>query len=339
MSAEALTVRPGCVDRCGNVDIPYPFGIGKDCFRGDGFEISCGKDSVPLLVGMNIRVLNLSLSPHPVARVVRPVAWQCSNSAGNTTSGPLLKDMITLNPTGVYRISRDLNELVVLGCNTLGLVTSGQLFMACLAFANDLSNLQDGACWGAGCCSIDLPLGLTNIMVAISSVSSTKLDDCPCNYAFIVDKSYYSFQKADLHMNGSQTSMPLSLDWAIRDNSNLSWTCADAATRPGFACKSVHSECVNSNNGPGYTCNCTKGYEGNAYVDNGCTVTGRLEIDQLNSMGLEIRRGSGQRPGAGTRGDAAVTEARGVRRQAGRQGRGRATGVGVSPCSDEAAKD
>ncbi|KAM0884144.1 hypothetical protein ACQ4PT_031186 [Festuca glaucescens] len=277
MSAEALTVRPGCVDRCGNVSIPYPFGIGKDCFRGDGFEISCGKDSVPLLLGtgqnMDMRVLNLSLSPYPVARVMLPVAWQCFNSAGNTSSS--VEAVINLKPDGVHRISRDHNELVVLGCNTLGLLASGppgnQLFTACLAFANDPSNLEDGACWGVGCCSVDLPMGLTNNMVVMGSASETKLDGCPCDYAFIVDKGYYKFHKADLNMNGSQTSMPLSLDWAIRDNGSLPWTCADAATRPGYACKSVHSDCVNSNNGPGYTCNCTKGYEGNAYVDNGCT--------------------------------------------------------------------
>ncbi|XP_071683844.1 wall-associated receptor kinase-like 8 [Lolium perenne] len=121
MSAEALTVRPGCVDRCGNVSIPYPFGIGKDCFRGDGFEISCGKDSVPLLLGtgqnMDMRVLNLSLSPYPVARVMLPVAWQCFNSADT---------VINLKPDGVHRISRDHNELVALGCNTVGVLASAR---------------------------------------------------------------------------------------------------------------------------------------------------------------------------------------------------------------------
>ncbi|KAK1615441.1 hypothetical protein QYE76_020968 [Lolium multiflorum] len=221
---------------------------------------------------MDIRVLNLSLSPHPVARVMLPVVWQCYNSDGNITRGSSDGEMINLNPEGVYRISRDLNKLVVLGCNTLGLLASGlpgsQVYTACLAFANDLSTLEEGACWGVGCCSVDLPMGLTNNLIKMAPVGSGTLDVCPCDYAFIVDKGHYNFSKADLHMNGSQTSMPLSLDWAIRDNGK---TCADAATQPGYACKSVHSECVNTNNGPGYTCNCTRGYEGNAYVDNGCT--------------------------------------------------------------------
>jgi hypothetical protein len=99
---------------------------------------------------------------------------------------------------------------------------------------------------------------------------------CPCDYAFIVDRDYYNFKRADiLHTDGngslSTTSMPMSLDWAIRDKGSLPWTCAAAASAPEYACKSVHSECVDSKNGPGYICNCTAGYEGNAYVVNGCT--------------------------------------------------------------------
>ncbi|KAK1621217.1 hypothetical protein QYE76_026734 [Lolium multiflorum] len=29
---------PGCPDRCGNITVPYPFGIGPDCYRYDGLE-------------------------------------------------------------------------------------------------------------------------------------------------------------------------------------------------------------------------------------------------------------------------------------------------------------
>ncbi|KAM0874260.1 hypothetical protein ACQ4PT_037561 [Festuca glaucescens] len=247
MSAETLTVKPGCVDRCGNVSIPYPFGIGKDCFR-EGFEISCGSDSVPVLVGTG----------HTGAK---PVLVTAPRGPGDATGG-------------VYRISRNLNELVVLGCNTLGLLASGCLTRSTRhAWPSSMTSApcrkaHAGASAAAGC-SVDLPMGLTNNLVKMAPVGSGQLDVCPCDYAFIVDKGHYNFSKADLHMNGSQTSMPLSLDWAIRDNGK---TCADAATQPGYACKSVHSECVNTNNGPGYTCNCTKGYEGNPCdVDNGCT--------------------------------------------------------------------
>ncbi|KAG1359750.1 putative Wall-associated receptor kinase-like 5 [Cocos nucifera] len=31
---------PGCPDKCGNIPVPYPFGIGPNCSR-EGFEITC----------------------------------------------------------------------------------------------------------------------------------------------------------------------------------------------------------------------------------------------------------------------------------------------------------
>ncbi|KAM0884136.1 hypothetical protein ACQ4PT_031178 [Festuca glaucescens] len=301
--AETLTVsvRPGCVDRCGNVSIPYPFGIGndggKDCFR-KGFEIFCVNNTVPAMAGtgLDIQVLNLSLSPHPVARVVLPVAWQCFNSTGDVTGS--FDGQVGVNPEGVYRISSDLNQLVVLGCNTFAQIQSGvsgrfnyQFYTGCVAFANDSSGPIDGACTGLGCCSVGVPPGLTDNEVKFGAGGSwthVRQEFCPCDYAFIVDKGHYNFSRADLHMNGSQTSMPLSLDWAIRDNPS----CAAAASRPDqYACKSAHSECVDSKNGLGYTCNCSKGYEGNAYVDNGCAgVIGGILLLAFLSFIIIIRK-------------------------------------------------
>ena len=48
-----------CRDRCGNVSIPYPFGIGSDCFMHQSFEIVCSESGVAaaaFLVLPSIRV-------------------------------------------------------------------------------------------------------------------------------------------------------------------------------------------------------------------------------------------------------------------------------------------
>ena len=32
--------RPGCPDKCGNMSIPFPFGLMPGCFR-EGFQVTC----------------------------------------------------------------------------------------------------------------------------------------------------------------------------------------------------------------------------------------------------------------------------------------------------------
>ncbi|CAN6355998.1 unnamed protein product [Urochloa humidicola] len=280
-TATALTVMQGCQASCGGVDIPYPFGIGTGCFR-KGFEITCS-GNVPVLATTNsaIRVLNLSVTPLPEARVLLPVAWQCFTRNG-TRNGSSSGD-VSVNPDGVYRLSNTQNELYVLGCNTLVYTNSGErgrysysYYTGCVAYSNDKGSPRDGACDGVGCCHVDIPPGLTDntmVMWGDQTWSHANQEFCPCDYAFIVERGYYTFRASDLAMPTNRT-MPLVLDWAIRDNGSMSMSCTQAAKNPagaGYACASNHSECVNSSNGPGYFCNCTKGYEGNPYVKGGCT--------------------------------------------------------------------
>ncbi|KAL6622432.1 hypothetical protein ACP70R_032311 [Stipagrostis hirtigluma subsp. patula] len=287
------TVKPGCARSCGGVDIPYPFGIGTGCYR-KGFEIACvnngSSGDVPVLATTSqaIRVLNLSVAPRPVARVMLPVAWKCFDSDNNET-GKFYGD-VNVNPEGVYRISDAMNELYVLGCNTMAYTNSGNTgrrkymyYTGCMSYSNDSSGPRDGACAGIGCCRVDIPPGLTdNAMTFFSGSGSSwshadQVEFCPCDYAFIVERGNYTFRAADLTGMPRNQTMPLVLDWAIRDNSSAtsSMSCAQAqaaSNQLDYACVSRHSECVDSAIvGPGYVCNCTKGYEGNPYVVGRCT--------------------------------------------------------------------
>ena len=139
----------------------------------------------------------------------------------------------------------------------------------------------DGACAGSGCCHIDIPPGFRDTSMIMSGWSHKSLEFCPCNYAFIAEKGSYNFSASDLVSSTHRPNnlimtplrvdwtMPLGLDWAIRENGSTSLTCSRASsnnTDHSYACISNRSECVDSANGRGYFCRCTQGYDGNPYV-------------------------------------------------------------------------
>ncbi|GKV26902.1 hypothetical protein SLEP1_g36116 [Rubroshorea leprosula] len=74
-------VKPGCKEHCGNVSIPYPFGIRADCYMHKEFEVSCGETSNPptnLLTSIETEVLYFSLD-HSIVNVKIPItSQQCS---------------------------------------------------------------------------------------------------------------------------------------------------------------------------------------------------------------------------------------------------------------------
>ncbi|KAL6885600.1 hypothetical protein ACP4OV_010379 [Aristida adscensionis] len=279
-----------CQDSCGGMAIEYPFGIGgAGCFRG-GFELACDGGTTPVLAGAARRVPVDRLSIRTAeARVLLPVAWQCFNASDEVeawSSGD-----VQLNGGGgaaaaaAYRISSTHNQVVVVGCNTLG-YTQGQrsegsdysyaYYTGCLAFCNNSGSAADGACAGVGCCRVDIPPGLTDSSMSFRAYSHAgRLGFSPCDYAFLVDRGSYTFRAADLRMDRNRT-MPVWLDWAIRDGGGA--TCGEARTTTGYACKSDNSYCRDTAiNGPGYVCNCSKGYQGNPYIVDGCTDINECE--------------------------------------------------------------
>ncbi|XP_047051616.1 wall-associated receptor kinase 1-like [Lolium rigidum] len=260
--ADSLALQPPetCQPSCGGVVMRFPFGIGAGCFL-PGFEIECTSGETPILAGL---------------------AYNCYN----TTDGNNLDwfyGSVGISPA--YRISNTGNELVVLGCNTFAYTNSGpssknlySFYTGCVAYCDQEGRAQDDACAGIGCCHVDIPPGLSDnsmtfaasqAMATLYGYTHTNLTYSPCDYAFIVKKNTYHFRVSDLMMD-KKTTKPLVLDWAVRNSEDGNKTCAEVKNKPGYACVSDNSECLDSYNGEGYICNCTKGYSGNPYLNHGC---------------------------------------------------------------------
>ncbi|KAL5980093.1 hypothetical protein ACLOJK_036560 [Asimina triloba] len=297
-AAEATSLAlPHCQESCGNISIPYPFGIGVGCYRNQsqGFEIICANRSSthsrPFI--RSTPALEIIEALYEQVHVRAPVAYHCYNKSGFSISNGSFSFSLHETP---FSLSATRNKLFVIGCNTLGAIqgyernkTKYLLGSACAPVCYSLDDVENGTCNLLGCCSTGIPEHLQSLNSTIETAFydtesySYIFSFNPCGYAFIGDRDQYQFSKTDLSFdknfaNKIRDHVPMVLDWVVGNE-----TCEEARRKPNtFACH-ANSDCSDSNDGRGYLCNCLPGFQGNPYLPQGCEDIDECKDPKANS--------------------------------------------------------
>ncbi|CAL2252424.1 unnamed protein product [Prunus armeniaca] len=262
---ETAIALPGCKPKCGNVTIPYPFGIGADCYFGPRFEITCEDRSGPRLMKSRILVSNISLEEGELL-TMQLVNRVCFDSQGDQT-GTEDQSVSGLGVIPPYTVSGAKNMLVAVGCDTYVRLVGGRddqnyttgCISVCLNNISSNTIDKNDPCSGMGCCETKIPPLMHNLSLTVSSFRQHQRvwDFNPCSYAFVVQRGNFTFSNTSFQQLRNTTRFPLVLDWQIGDKS-----CRNA-------CKGINSICQ-AKPSSGYICLCKPGYKGNPYLEDSC---------------------------------------------------------------------
>ncbi|XP_051196015.1 wall-associated receptor kinase 5 [Lolium perenne] len=263
----ASTVGSHCTTRCGNISIPYPFGVEPGCYH-PGFDVTCSKDVPPKLLLRNAsEVFDINLPNGTVDVYVDRV----DQSLPVPYYGIINWDVVVgvFIDSGPFTLAPGRNKLLVVGCDVQVLLMGSDeadIVSTCAAFCSRVSgNLYQVAspdCSGIGCCQAPIPTGLNVYLLQFRRMNGSWSSDQATVY--VVDAERLSSFPMDMV---SPAALPVVLEWVISNS-----TCqSNSTTSP--ECRSSNSFCQNSTafrGTGGHRCHCAQGYGGNPYVLDGC---------------------------------------------------------------------
>nr|GMD53079.1 wall-associated receptor kinase 2-like [Ipomoea batatas] len=271
--------KPNCLDRCGDVSIPFPFGLTQDCALNPAFFINCTTATstdgspIPLLVdNNNIEVTRISVEGQLNTKSF--IVDRCYNKSESRARQNLLLFSSWSLPSELMQLylNQTGNKFVAVGCDTFGYVYGAAddgsfKTEGCVATCNNTQGgVQNGSCSGFGCCETGIPNVARGVVVSVDSVNyyANTSGIIPCSYVFIVQKEEFNFSTTFLTNTNwyleREPQFTMVLDWTISKQ-----TCSEACLG-NTTCLLINGTFQRE----GYRCGCKEGYEGNPYLSPGC---------------------------------------------------------------------
>ena len=254
--APAGLAKPNCPDHCGNISIPYPFGIGKYCYMEESFDVECDETYKP---------------PRALLRSIKMELVNITIGRGALVKGPVIsveslgrQEVLPLNLEGTP-FTLYYNYFIAVGCNTratLWTKNGSTEHVGCDSICSNgtsISNMWlNGGCFGKDCCQdMDFPPSLQVFNSSFELIEGKQGSDGR-KLTFLADMKWFDSKIwSPQDINKLPSTVPMSLAWILNSNS---WTYNE---------DNIHCNFWQINSTTNMTsgrCSCSEGYEGNPYL-------------------------------------------------------------------------
>nr|XP_043633313.1 wall-associated receptor kinase-like 8 [Erigeron canadensis] len=271
----AYYAKKGCRYRCGNVRIPYPFGIGQKCAINEWYVVDCNSSTPYLPAVKNYEIIEISLNDQTIIiNTPKPTFSDCQNpvTTNNITTQTNTIDL----GTSPFLLSPPHNIFVFEGCGNAVLMDRWSTVLTgcstnCLHDIT-LSDNRSNSCFGiGGCCQNTIPsryLNSYNISLIIES-DLKQGGNRGCGTAFVMEKRAYINRSQSSISSGLEfdTFVPISLLWTLSEIDYDGVTCC----RHAVFRQNLKVDLGNGTSIDSWKCgNLYDDYIGNPYFEDGC---------------------------------------------------------------------